>query len=175
MLQLDAESLTSLDIQISGAWHTDGTFHDWAGTATASQPLVGIAFWTIGDRTEWCKSEHKSSDTGLPIQLLVRSKSETYVTFRVGSSQIQRRVVIEDETYQPETPPLIRCRTATRTHFAQVMSIPTIALSFVLIARNDVRSARNGLWSVRDRLRVGLDEPWGSLFVHGRTGQFEEE
>ena len=175
MLQFDAESLTSLDIEISGGWHTDGKFHDWIGTATASQPLVGIALLTIGHHTEWCKSSHRSSDIGLPIHLLVRGNSEDYVTFRVGSSQVQSRVLIEDEAYQPETPPLIRCRSATRIHFAQVMGIPPIALSFVLIARNDVRSARNGLWSIRDHLRVGLDAPWGTLLVRGRSGHLEEK
>jgi hypothetical protein len=40
----------------------------------------------------------------------------------------------------------------------------------LLIARRDVRSARNGLWRVRKALATLIPEPFRRILTYGRTG-----
>ena len=175
MLQFDAQVLTSLDITISGAWHDHGKFQRWTGVAAASQPLVGIMLLSNGRSTEWCKTSHRAKKTGLSIELTVsRIEAETAVAFHMGGSGLRGWVADTDQTHLPDIQPLSHCRSATRVAFAKIVGTPSMGLSFLFLARQDVRSMRVGLWRVRQHLNAAILEPWITLLDRGRTGQFEE-
>jgi hypothetical protein len=97
---------------------------------------------------------------------------DVQVSFSVGHGGTRRRTIVASDHYLPMTTDRRKLQTGIIEHFAEVAGNPRLDLSFLLIARRDVRSARNGLWRLAKELTSSIPEPFQRVLTYGRNGRF---
>jgi hypothetical protein len=166
------DGLTSLAATCHGGWSL-GRTRDWCGMATCGEPLVGMAFLHAGGITEWCKSE-RGDEHGLKLRLALFpydvGLEDVQVNFSVARGGCRWRCTVQSSQYIPAIPERREVRTGVIEVFATIEGDPAIEVCVLLIARRDVKSARNGLWRLRRNLASSVPEPYGRILTYGRTG-----
>jgi hypothetical protein len=166
--------LTSVAATLEGGW-SSRRWPDWQGVATASEPLVAVAFLGSGDLAVWSKSERGRAgnlEVGLALWPYDATGLDVQVNFSVGRGMRRWRSALPASDTVPAIPDRRELRTGAIEGFA-VVGEPRVELSLLLIARRDVRSARNGLWRVCQELADSIPEPFRRLLTYGRTGRLE--
>jgi hypothetical protein len=173
LVGIDFSCLTPFAVALEGCWSSLPQ-RDWRGVAVASEPLLAIAFLQCGGVAEWCKSERRSAEK-LDVRLALfpydAAHLDVQVNFSVGHDGGRRRSILLSHEYMPEIPERREMRTGIIERFTEVASSPRVGLSLLLIARRDVRSARNGLWRVRSELADSIPEPFRRIVTYGRRGR----
>jgi hypothetical protein len=166
------DGMTSLAATCHGGWSLVRP-RDWCGIATCAEPLVGIAFLHAGGITEWCKSE-RGNEHELELRLALfpydAGMEDVQVNFSVGRGGCRGRATVASSQYVPAIPDGRELRTGVIEEFATIEGEPVIAVSVLLIARCDVKSARNGLWRLRENLVGSVPGPYARILTYGRTG-----
>jgi hypothetical protein len=166
-------SLTSLPVTLEGGW-LPPPWREWRGVAAAGEPLVAVAFLDSGAVVEWCKSERRSAEN-LAVRFLLlpydADGRDVQVNFSVGDGGCRGRSLLVSSDWVPEIPDRRELRAGVLERLVEVTAEPRVELALLLIARRDVRSARNGLWRVRNQLADLIPEPFRRLLTYGRTGR----
>jgi hypothetical protein len=165
--------LTPLAVTLEGGWSAPPG-RDWCGVATASEPLVAVAFLDCGAVVEWCKSERGSAES-LEVRFALLPYDaqglDVQVNYAVGRGGRRRRSVLESFDGVSVVRDRRELRTGVIERFAEVTGEPRVELSMLFIARRDVRSARNGLWCLRNERADVTPEPFRRILTYGRTGR----
>jgi hypothetical protein len=168
--------LAPVAVTLEGGWAPPPR-RDWQGVAAASEPLVAVAFMSCGAVVEWYKSERGSAET-LEVRFVLfpyeADGRDVQVNFSVGRGGGRWRSVLASSKVVPVLPDQRELQAGVVERFAEVTGEPRIELSLLLIARRDVRSARNGLWRVRKVLADLIPEPFRRMLSYGRTGRLAE-
>jgi hypothetical protein len=92
--------------------------------------------------------------------------------FGVGNSNSVGRCTVPSPAYRPAIPARRELRCGTIEPFARLAGEPALDLSLLLIARQDVKSARNGLWHLRPELAAAVTDPQlRRMLTYGRAGE----
>jgi hypothetical protein len=132
-----------------------------------------VAFLSCGTVVEWYKSE-RGSATNLEVRFVLfpyeADGRAVQANFSVGRGGGRWRSVLASPEAVPVVPDRRELRAGIIERFAEVIGEPHVELSLLLIARRDVRAARNGLWRVRTVLANLIPEPFRHMLTYGRTG-----
>jgi hypothetical protein len=130
-----------------------------------------------GATVEWCKSERGCAEN-LEVRLALlpycSEGPDVQINFSVGRGGGRWRSVLFSPPAIPAIPDHRELRAGVIERFAEVTGEPSVKLSLLLIARQDVRSARNGLWRIRETLAGSIPDPFRRLLTHGRSGRFAD-
>ena len=149
----------------------------WRGVATAGEPLVAIAFLQCGNVVQWYRSERGSAEKlELKFALLPYDAAglDVQVNFSVGQGGGTWRSIVATHECVPVISDRREMQTGIIERFAEILGNPPVELSVLLIAREDVRSARNGLWRVRNQSANSILEPFQRILTYGRSGRTTE-
>jgi len=133
-----------------------------------------MTFMNAGNACECSKSERGRGEMEIHLALFPYDKAsiDVQVNFGVSRSIILGRSVLPSPTYVPKVPPRREVRAGRVEPFALLEGTPSIELSFLFIAREDVKSARNGLWHLRPELAARVENPQlRRVLTYGRTGR----
>ena len=169
---LELEGLTPLGVTVEGAWLAPPR-RDWQGRATAAGPYVAINFVSAGAQITWTRSSDRNSDMGVRLMLGAYDAAglDVQVNFGVGSSACVARCGVPSRTYLPQIPPRREFRCGKVEHFVLLGGTPPVNVSVLLIARQDVKSARNRLWHLWPELAARVRDPQiRQMLTYGRTG-----
>jgi hypothetical protein len=152
-------------------------YYVWRGVMSAKEPLVAVAIMECGTTVEWCKSERGSAEN-LEVRLALlpfcSEGPDVQINFSVGRGGGRWRSVLSSPDAMAAIPDHRELRAGVIERFAEVTGEPSVKLSLLLIARQDVRSARNGLWRVREPLTGSIPEPFRRLLTYGRSGRLAD-
>jgi hypothetical protein len=168
--------LASVAVTVEGRWSLLPR-RDWRGVAVADEPLVAVAFLSCGGSVHWYKSERRGGDRVEVRCLLLpfaAGEADTQVNFSVGQGGGRCWSMLASPEGVPVIPDRRELRSGVIERFAEVAGEPRVGLSLLLIARRDVRSARNGLWRVRRGLADLIPEPFRRTLTYGRAGMLGE-
>jgi hypothetical protein len=164
--------LTAVAATLEGGW-SPLPHRDWRGVAAAAEPLVAVAFLDCGTVVQWGKSERGSAEK-LEVRLALLPYDaeglDVQVNFSVGQGGGRWRSVLAPSGCVSVIPDRRELRTGVIERFAELTGEPRVELSMLLIGRRDVRSARNGLWRLREALADSIPEPFRRILTYGRTG-----
>ena len=160
-------------VVVTGAWKPGNT-RDWHGVATASVPLVGVAFVTSRGRTAWCKSTPAQPE-GQPVRLFLghydRSGLDVQVNWSVGRGQARSRCQVESREYRPAimlNEPVV---SGHAVELATIAGTPPVVVSALFLAAADVQVGRNRLWHLLPELTSMFSEPYRAILTRGRSGE----
>lgn len=127
-----------------------------------------------GVRTEKDPSTTRSVDLALfPYDV---AGIDVQANFTIGGGQVVDRSSVASASYRPDFPSPRIIQGGTITHLTRIEGIPGCDLLVLLLARRDVRSARNGLWHLRDHLLPSVTDPsLRRILTYGRKLIFDRE
>jgi hypothetical protein len=165
--------VTPLLISVEGQW-SHGRVRDWCGWANATEPFVAMTFLSTPTACNWSKSER--GGTPRKIRILLGHYDEqgrdVQVNFSVAGGYQLGRSRVHSPSYRPDVLSNREFPCGVIQKFAQVEGEPCIELLVLFLARRDVRSARCGLWRLRQELAESIaDDPLRQMMTCGRTGQ----
>jgi hypothetical protein len=164
-------------VAVESAWERKRLgFWDCHGEIVGNEPIVAVSIMRIGNRVEWARSG-KGSTTKLDVRLLLgmydSNPKDVQVTFFIGGNGPRWRTLLDD----PEQPPeiFIHKKIAIGTPFAfcKPFGNPAIELFGLILLREQVIGARNGLWHVKKVYRDSLPDGRLQILTFGRSGFFE--
>jgi hypothetical protein len=162
---------------LSGSWKRP-RYWDWNGTLEAPEPIVGLALMQIGRRLEWARSE-KGPKSALEVRLLfgydAPDKSHVNASFSVGENSTRSWTLLADPDMPPQLPENRPVEIGRVFSFCEPFGSPLIQLFGLVLLRDQVIGARNGLWHLKPEFRRTLPEDWAHLLSHGRTGSITIE
>lgn len=177
-MSLDAVTLngaTPLLISVQGQWST-GPSRDWLGWAQATEPFVALAFLRTPEICRWARSERAvdSAEVRLALFPYDEEGKDVQVNFSVGSGCVIRRAKAPAASYQPDISERHSFQSGVIQRFTQIAVDPWHELFILFLARQDVRSARNGLWHLRKELAESIVcQPIRRMMTYGRRGYFD--
>jgi hypothetical protein len=173
---------TPLRISVEGQWHA-GRERNWYGRAHAEEPFVAVTFLCTGTACTWSKSTRrtwsKSTDAkerAVRIYLghydgIGRDVRVNFCVGEQGGGHVFGRTLVGSAHYQPAVSSKQDFRAGQIHKFAHVEGEPDIDLLILFLARQDVRSARCGLWLLRRHLADAvIDDSIRRMLTYGRTG-----
>ena len=168
--------LTPVPVILQGSWSPPPR-RDWQGIVVAGEPLLAVAFISCDAVAEWYKSERGSANNlGVRLALFPygADRRDVQVNFSVGCGGGRWRSVLCSANTLPVIPSRRELCAGKIEKFAEVVGEPSLELRLLLIARQDVKSARNGLWRVRKELAALIPEPFRRMLTYGRKGKVGE-
>ena len=173
-MAFEGTKLDRMPVTITGAWYPEPQRWRWEGLARASEPLVGIVLCEQSRVLRWARSDHRASDSGLPVALFAH-RHGSRIWIYAGIGRPSGRGLVQAQAVAPSSDrPTIVLDTAVTGNIVPLARLPadaTLTISVVLISRRDVRSRRVGLWGVRPSLLCDIGEPWRAVLQYGRTGE----
>jgi hypothetical protein len=163
---------SSITARIAGSWQRL-RYWDWNGKISADEAIVAVSLMRVGSHLEWARSE-KELTSELDVRLLLgwhdSGGRDVQVSFFVGDHGPRWRTTLADadsppKTLEDATIPLGRLFT-----FCEPFGVPQIDLFGLVLLREQVTGARNGLWHLKDSLRAGLPDIWQKILCYGRAG-----
>jgi hypothetical protein len=171
---LNAATLTRLPVRLKGGRRDEARGWHWAGRWEAEVPLVGLVMCEQAGVIHWARSHHRASRAGLEVLLHCTTRNLRLWAY-CGLGPPSGRAFVQGYTDQnkPELPWIEGGAGSTGEvlRLARIAGEPALSLHVLLVARDDARSRRLGLWGVKPRLLEGVEEPWKSVLRYGRTGQ----
>jgi hypothetical protein len=162
---------------LEGTWEKKRNW-DWNGTITAEKPIVAVSLLRVGNRIEWSKSEKKPTEK-LDIRFLLgiydSDPKDVQVTFFIGGNGPRWRTLLEDAKQPPEVFSPEKIAIGKPFSFCKPFGSPAIELFGLIILREQVIGARNGLWHIKEIYRESLSEEWLRVLTFGRAGWFNIE
>lgn len=168
------QGLTPLTLTVEGQW-LPLPKRDWRGRSTSTAPVLAMSFVTSEGDCQWSKSARKEAEIEVRVLLghYYASGLDVQVNFGVGRSGSRSRCLVSSPTYVPVIAQRREFPCGTITSFATVDGKPAVELSVLFIARQDVKSARNGLWHLRPELAALVTDPQlHRILTYGRVGHF---
>jgi len=157
---------------LSGSWQRP-RYWDWNGALAGTEPIVGLSLMQIGERLEWARSE-KGPKSTLDVRLLLGfdapDKSNVYVSFCVGENLTRWRTLLDDPDRPPEPSKSCSVPIGRVFPFCEPFGTPKIHLFGLLLLRDQVVGARNGLWHLKPEFRDKVPNEWAHILSYGRTG-----
>lgn len=157
--------------RIQGSWK-QLRYWDWNGQIFADEPIVAVSLLRVGARLEWARSA-KGPETVLEARLLLgwhdSSGHDVQVSFSVGNGP-RWRATLADNTKPPRTLEDGPIPLGQPFRFCEPFGLPRIELFCLVLSRNQVIGARNGLWHLKPSLREGVSEMWQAILCRGRAG-----
>jgi hypothetical protein len=174
------DSLTSLSsnlfVTIEGVWEKKRLW-DWNGTITANEPIVAISFLRVGNRVEWARSK-KDLTTKLDVRLFLgifdSDPRDVSVGFSIGLNGPRWRTLLDDSNQPPEISQR-NIAVGKPFVFCKPFGNPAIELFGLIILRDHVTGARNGVWHIKRIYRESLPKEWLHILAFGRAGWFKIE
>jgi len=163
--------------EIEGTWEKK-TYWDWNGTITAKEPIVAISIMRVGNHVEWARSQ-KTQTTKLDIRLLLgtydSNAKDVLAMFSIGNNGPRLRTLLDDPNQPPEILTSSNVPIGKPFIFSKPFGNPELELFGLIILREQVVSARNGLWHIKEAYKELLPAEWFHILAYGRAGQFEIE
>jgi hypothetical protein len=160
---------------IEGSW-VKKRWWDWNGIAVADAPIVAVSILHVKNRIEWARSE-KNKINSLDIRLLLGGYDsigkDVQVGFSMGDNGPRWRTILDDPEHPPIIAPVRDVLIGKPFLFCASFGTPKIELWGLLIFRDQVVGARNGLWHIKEAYRSSLSPEWLKILTVGRSGWFE--
>jgi hypothetical protein len=159
-------------VRLAGSWKRP-RYWDWNGTIAADAAIVAVSLMRVGLHLEWARSE-KGPKTELDARLLLGWRDtvgrDVQASFSLGDNGPRTQTLLDDADSPPKTIrdasiPLGRLFT-----FCEPFGSPQIELFGLVLLREQVTGARNGLWHLKHSLRGGLSDLWQRILCYGRAG-----
>ena len=162
---------------LEGTWEKKRNW-DWNGTIAAEKPIVAVSLLRVGNRIEWARSGKKPAEK-LDVRFLLgifdSNPRDVQVTFCIGGNGPRWRTLLADGEQPPEIFLPEKTVIGKPFSFCKPFGNPTIELFGLIILREQVVSARNGLWHLKEIYRESLPEQWLRILTFGRAGWFNLE
>jgi hypothetical protein len=166
--------LTPLLISVQGQW-CPGPNRQWRRWANSAEPFVAITYLSTPAECIWSKSARGESP--IEVRLMLGPYDEqgrdVQVYFSVGGGYRRSRSLVSSPSYRPDIVSNGEFRCGVIQKFTQIEGEPGIELLILFLARQDVRSARCGLWKLRRELAESItNDSIRRMMTYGRTGRF---
>jgi hypothetical protein len=168
---------SAVDIAIAGQWIASVAPNKrWAGEVRSDRPFVTLLLATTPERLFWAKTEvcpSVGAQLVLDVHPLSWSTPETQLIFRVHDGWIQDVVVSmpSQQEVQPYAPGHALAGALLRVF--NVASRPATSLELVILAREDVRLGRSGVWRPREGSLPSLPVAVMHALKGGRAGSLD--
>jgi hypothetical protein len=165
---------SAVDIAISGQWvESISPNKRWTGEVQSDRAFVALLLATTPERLYWAKTQvcpPVGTQILFDIHPLRPSTPETQLIFHVRGGRIQDVVVSMSppREAQPCFPDLARAGEVLRLF--NVESQPAVSIELVILAREDVRLGRSGVWRPRDSSLTSLPVVVVQALKGGRAG-----
>lgn len=173
-------ALTPLQVSIEGAWlaPSDAANQRWSGRIDAAGRCAALLLAETAGRTWWAKSELAGPGVVpllLDVHLLRWDALDFQLIFFCASGWIQDLCVrASSRSFLPSYQPAVAIEPGHPfTLFATGATEPAAALRLLLIAREDVRGGRSGVWRPRKGVERLLPEALHPALLGARTGSWE--
>lgn len=169
--------LSAVDIAISGQWaESIASNKRWAGELRSDRSFVALLLATTLGRLFWAKTDvcpPVGAQLLFDIHPLSWTTPETQLIFCVHGGWIQDVVVSMSppQEVQPCVPDHARAGALLRLF--NVESQPAAAFELVILAREDVRVGRSGVWRPRDGSFPSLPGAVMQALKGGRAGSLD--
>ena len=158
--------------RLAGSW-TRPRYWDWMGHLTAGVPIVAVSLMRVGSHLEWARSE-KGPKAELEARLLLgwydTVGRDVQVSFSLGENGPRHQTLLADPESPPKPAPDASVPVGQLFRFCAPFGAPQIELFGLVLLREQVTGARNGLWHLRPSLREDLPELWREILCYGRAG-----
>lgn len=158
--------------RITGAW-TRPRCWDWRGTISWAEPIVALSMMRVGSHLEWARSE-KQLKTELDVRQLLgwydAAGHDVQASFSIGKNGPRSRTMLANASDPPQTFRELLVPVGRVFSFCQPFGTPQIELFGLVIPREQVTDARNGLWRLKESFRDGLSDAWRTMLCYGRAG-----
>jgi len=154
--------------------HPTSGYRDWHGQVEAGKPVVALVLNMAGSQVSWARTSHRATAIMKTRILFAPYDSDgcsIQTCFSIMDATSYGRTCVESVMVHPE-PRLTEFTTGQLVDIAAVPGQPTCELKALFLVRDDVMSARSGIWHLRGKLAAGLSEPWRTILTFGRTGEF---
>ena len=162
--------------ELVGAWERKRNW-DWNGVITAKSPIAAVSFLRVRNRIEWARSQ-KELTAKLDVRLLLgiydSDPRDVSVGFSIGVNGPRWRTLLGDPNEPPEISK-INITIGKPFVFCKSFGTPAIELFGLVILREQVVGARNGLWHIKGEFANVLPSEWFSILTNGRVGWFKIE
>jgi hypothetical protein len=159
---------------LEGSW-IRRTNWDWIGKVSTTAPIVAVTFTRVGNVVRWSRSE-KGPSMKLRVRLLLgrydNAGRDVAASFSIGEGQTQTRTMLPSEDIVPNAPSERTIAVGPVFRFCEPFGEPRVELFGILIFREQVIGARNGLWRLKPPFCAGMPEPFARLMSYGRRGRF---
>lgn len=160
-------------ITITGEWIKNKKSR-WEGFAISDVPMVSISFLEITNKnTTWLKSERSNSNqheihinlynydsTGLDIQFSYYfNKSIDYYRSEINSVDYLPNIFTGN------------LEAGTIILFSRLEGKPLLNLYILFIPMNMVKTGRNGIWHLKDKFILQLNQSFIGILQNGRKGR----
>jgi hypothetical protein len=166
------DKTTPLLITIEGQW-SPGLKRDWDGLASAPEPFVALVFLSTPSGCKWAKSQRGEATREVRLALFPYDElgKDVQVNFSVGRGYLLARSELPSPAYRPVMCGQQTFQCGLIKTFTQLVGDPYLDLLILFLARQDVRSARNGLWHLRPALADSISsDSIRQMMTYGRTG-----
>jgi hypothetical protein len=166
------DKITPLLISVEGQW-SPGLIRDWHGQASAHEPFVALVFLSAPSGCKWAKSQRGEATRELRLALFPYDEmgKDVQVNFSVGRGYLFARSELPSSDHRPVISGKQTFQSGVIKKFTQVVGDPYLDLLILFLARQDVRSARNGLWHLRPALADSISsDSIRQMMTYGRTG-----
>jgi hypothetical protein len=157
---------------LSGEW-TKRKPWDWNGSVTAPEPIVAMSFLAVGGDIRWARSE-KNVGPQLQVRLLLglydATGRDVRPNFGIGLNSVYSRVMLEAPDQVSGIPASREIAVGECFPFCEPFGTPQVSLYGLLLLREQVKSARVGIWHLKPEYATSLSEPWNRVFTHARCG-----
>ena len=164
---------------IEGTWEERKRYWNWNGTITAKEPIVAISLMRVGNRIVWARSGKNLTaklDVRFCLGIFDSDPKDVQTIFCVGGNGGPRwRTMLEKLEVPPEVLLHKKITLGTPFVFCKPFGTPTIELFGLILLREQVIGARNGLWHLKKNYRESLPKEWLQILTAGRAGWFNIE
>ena len=174
LLSISIPNPSGIVATVEGSWIRHCPW-DWNGKVSADKPIVALSFMRVGSVVEWARSE-KGPKTELKVRLFLghfdSQGRDVQASFSIGENGPRTRTLLSTLDSPPQTPKTFSTPLGRVFSFCKPFGEPQVELFGLVLLREQVTGARNGLWHLKARYCEPLTEPFASAFSYGRSGTF---
>ena len=167
---------TKMNIEFVGGWspQVDGNL-SWNGDVRCDRPFVGLLIESANDHLYWAKTELCQPSSFLVLNLHpLRPPLGTQLMFHIGNGFLTNMIApVEphESAVRILLPP--RGEPGVLQELFVVMATPAANLGVLLLAREDVRVGRTGVWRPKAAVKDDLPEALLIPMEGARKGDIE--
>jgi hypothetical protein len=132
-----------------------------------------MSFLVVGGEIHWIRSG-KEVRSQLEVRLLLgrydASGRDVQPNFGIGENSVRSRILLETADDVPDVPLSREVSVGVCFPFCKPFGSPRVSLYGLLLLRQQIESARLGIWHLKPEYSSGLDEPWKRVLTRGRGG-----